>query len=328
MNHCGSIVCRDGVLPINKPAGSTSHNVVLQVRKILKIKKIGHAGTLDPYVTGVLLLCIGKATRIVEFLVEFVKEYRTVLKLGITTDTQDFTGRVLSEKPVTVSDEELKEKVQSFVGEIEQIPPMFSAIKIQGQRLYQLARQGQKISRTPRKVRVYDIQILEVNFPFVGLQIKCSQGTYVRTLVSDLGERLGCGACVWELRRTGVGPFGLENTLSLEMLKTLSPIQVAEKYLIPIDKALTNMPALYFDERESRLLSQGVVIKLGQSSQLIDSSTSQFSDLWKNIKISQGYCRGYNIAGNFFAVVKLISDSERGWLVQPIKVIYPQGSYF
>jgi tRNA pseudouridine55 synthase len=313
----------DGVLAIDKPAGLTSHEVVLQVRRFLKIKKIGHTGTLDPYATGVLVLCIGKATRIVEFLVESTKEYRVTMKLGVTTDTQDLTGRVLCEKPVMVSEEELREQIQSFVGEINQIPPMFSAIKIKGQRLYELARQGQEIERPPRKVIIYGIQILEVRFPFVSFQVICSQGTYIRTLVSDLGERLKCGACVWELRRTRVGCFRLDEAIPFETLRSLSPELIAERYLISIDKALATLPALYFDEKTSRLLARGTFVKLDRSKGFLNLLPSLSLQPQQDSYPSQGYYRGYEARGNFFAVVKLIPNSEGDWMVQPVKVIYP-----
>jgi tRNA pseudouridine55 synthase len=313
----------DGVLPIDKPKGLTSHEVVLQVRRFLKIKKIGHTGTLDPYATGVLVLCIGKATRIVEFLVGSTKEYRVTMKLGVTTDTQDLTGRVLSEKPVVVSEKELREQIQSCMGEMDQVPPMFSAIKIKGRRLYELARQGQEIERTPRKVILYDIQILEIRLPFVSFQVTCSSGTYIRSLVSNLGERLKCGACVWELRRTRVGTFGLDEAVPFETLRSLPPEQVAERYLISIDKALAHMPALYFDEKTSRLLAQGTFVKLDRSKELPDPLPSMALQLQKDLQPLQGYYRGYDARGNFFAVVKLISDSQGNWMVRPVKVIYP-----
>ncbi|HWP48844.1 MAG TPA: tRNA pseudouridine(55) synthase TruB [Candidatus Limnocylindrales bacterium] len=313
----------DGVLPIDKPAGLTSHEVVLQVRRLLKIKKIGHTGTLDPYATGVLVLCIGKATRIVEFLVELTKEYRVTMKLGVTTDTQDLTGRVLCEKPVVVTEEELREQIQSFVGEIKQIPPMFSAIKIKGQRLYELARQDQEIERPPRKVIIYEIQILEIRFPFVSFQVTCSPGTYIRTLVSDLGERLKCGACVWELRRTRVGSFGLDEAVPFETLRSLSPERIAERYLISIDKALATLPALYFDEKTSRLLARGAFVKLDRSKGSLNLLPSLSLQSQQDSYPSPGYYRGYEARGNFFAVVKLVPNPEGDWMVQPVKVIYP-----
>jgi tRNA pseudouridine55 synthase len=296
----------DGVLLIDKPAGLTSHEVVLQIRKFLGVKKIGHTGTLDPYATGVLVLCVGKATRIIEFLVRSIKEYQTTLKLGVTTDTQDFTGHILSEKPISVPEKELREQIQNFLGEIEQIPPMFSAIKIKGQRLYGLARQGQEVDRSPRKVTIYDFRILDIQFPFVSLQITCSHGTYIRTLVSDLGDRLGSGACVWELRRTRSGSFEIEDTITLEKLKSLSPEQIVEKYLIALDKALITMPALYFDEKSSKLLSQGAWV--------IAPSCQPLS--------AQGYYRGYDETGRFFAIIELIRGSENEKRAHPVKVIY------
>jgi len=319
----------DGVLPVDKPAGLTSHRVVSQARKLLNIEKIGHTGTLDPYATGVLVLCLGKATRISEFLVRSVKGYRTVMKLGVTTDTQDLTGRILSEKPVVVSEEELREQVQKFIGEIYQVPPMFSALKVQGRRLYKLARQGKEVVRAPRKVTVYDLHILEVNFPFVSFQITCSHGTYIRTLVSDLGERLGCGACVWELRRTHVGPFGLDEVVDFERLESLSPAQVAEKYLVPMDKALVTLPAVYLDEKVSRLLSQGTTVTLAHPNLSPGSSVPQLLNPGERDEALKGYFRGYDAAGNFFAIVRLTpaptGASERVplWKVQPAKVIYP-----
>ena len=210
----------DGILNINKPRGMTSHDVVLRVRKIFRMKKVGHTGTLDPEATGVLVICLGKATKAVRFLTNHDKEYEGTMILGVSTDTQDSSGRILREVgELPVSEAEIREAAKHFQGEIEQIPPMVSAVHHQGKRLYQLARQGKVVKRTPRQVKISSFKILKVELPKVGFSIVCSKGTYVRTICADMGEALGCGAHQAELTRIRSGPFHIKDSISLEQLR-------------------------------------------------------------------------------------------------------------
>lgn len=202
----------DGILIIDKPAGWTSMDVCAKLRGILREKRIGHAGTLDPMATGVLPVFVGRATKAVQFAENGRKEYRAVLKLGTVTDTQDTTGAVLEAHPVTVGADEVRAALEHFTGELLQLPPMYSALKVNGQKLYDLARQGKTVERKPRAITVYELELLEQSAPDeFALRVVCSKGTYIRTLCHDLGEYLGCGGCMAALRRTRSGSFSVEN---------------------------------------------------------------------------------------------------------------------
>ena len=203
----------DGILVIRKEKGYTSHDVVAKLRGILHMKKIGHTGTLDPAAEGVLPVALGRGTRLVELLTEKEKTYEAVLRLGVSTDTQDMTGTILSEKPVTVTEEEVRETVASFVGEQMQVPPMYSALKVGGKKLYELAREGKTIERKPRPVVFYEIRILDMDLPLVRISVTCSKGTYIRALARDIGEALQSGAHLTGLIRTRVGEIKLEQCL-------------------------------------------------------------------------------------------------------------------
>ena len=205
----------DGIINIYKEKGYTSHDVVAKLRGILKQKKIGHTGTLDPDAEGVLPVCLGKATRLCEFLTDKVKTYETVMRLGLSTDTQDISGTVLKERDVTVSEQQLREIVSSMLGDSMQIPPMFSAIKVNGKKLYELAREGVEIERKPRPITVYELEILSIEFPYVSMRITCSKGTYIRTICHDIGEKASCGACMAKLTRTKVSCFDIKDSVTL-----------------------------------------------------------------------------------------------------------------
>ncbi len=221
----------DGILNINKPKGMTSHDVVLRVRKVFRLKKVGHAGTLDPDATGVLVICLGKATKAVRFLVNDNKEYEAVMILGISTDSQDASGRVLKKvDELKVSELEVRKALEKLQGQTDQIPPMLSAIHYQGKRLYQLARQGKVVERAPRKIKIFSLEILEMELPRVKFHVVCSKGTYIRTLCADAGEILGCGAHQAELVRIRSGNFHIRDSLTLEELReTTHP----EPFLLP-----------------------------------------------------------------------------------------------
>ena len=191
-----------GIIVIHKEKGFTSHDVVAKLRGILHMKKIGHTGTLDPDATGVLPVALGKGTKLVDLLTDKEKTYEAVLHLGIDTDTQDMSGTVLEERPVNVTEEEVRKVLKSFVGEQLQIPPMYSALKVNGKKLYELAREGKTVERKARPVCFYEIEPLEFHLPLVKIRVTCSKGTYIRTLCHDIGEKLGCGGCMEELLRS------------------------------------------------------------------------------------------------------------------------------
>ena len=195
-----------GIIVIHKEKGFTSHDVVAKLRGILHMKKIGHTGTLDPDATGVLPVALGKGTKLVDLLTDKEKTYEAVLHLGIDTDTQDMSGTVLEEKPVNVTEEEVRKVLKSFVGEQLQVPPMYSALKVNGKKLYELAREGKTVERKARPVCFYEIEPLEFHLPLVKIRVTCSKGTYIRTLCHDIGEKLGCGGCMEELLRSRGSP--------------------------------------------------------------------------------------------------------------------------
>lgn len=211
----------DGILNVYKERGFTSHDVVAKLRGICRQRKIGHTGTLDPEAEGVLPVCFGRATKICDFLTDQDKVYEAVLLLGKMTDTQDISGRVLSEREVSVTEEEINRAAVGFVGKIDQVPPMYSALKVDGKKLYQLAREGKEVERKARPVTVYSLEILEIRVPRVRFLVNCSKGTYIRTLCQDIGEVLGCGGCMEGLVRTRVGRFEKEDSLRLSEIEAL-----------------------------------------------------------------------------------------------------------
>lgn len=234
-----------GVLNINKSPGMTSHDVVDAIRKLYRIRRVGHTGTLDPRGTGVLPICVGRATKIAQFLTTADKEYEMVVRLGIATDTQDADGRVIREAEVRVTREEVERALTQFEGEIQQIPPIFSAKKVRGERLYKIARRGEEIPREPVRVRIYAIRLVSFNPPDVGLAVHCSKGTYARTLCDDLGRVLGCGAHLYSLVRIRAGRFELKDALTLSELQALVETGRGEEPFIPIDEALSHLPAVH-----------------------------------------------------------------------------------
>jgi tRNA pseudouridine55 synthase len=208
-----------GIVLVNKPAGITSHDVVGFVRRTFKMRRVGHAGTLDPMATGVLVILLGNSTKLFDKFVAFDKTYRATLRLGIKTTTADIMGQVLLERPYAGIDiEKVKEVFKQFTGDIEQKPPMVSAVKHQGERLYKIARQGIEVERTARRVRIDELRVLQYNLPDVEFLMSCSKGTYVRQLAEDVGEVLGCGACISQIERTKVGPFEIKDAVTLENL--------------------------------------------------------------------------------------------------------------
>ena len=253
----------NGVINIYKIKGFTSHDVVAKLRGIMRQKKIGHTGTLDPDATGVLPVCLGNATKLCDMLTEKEKEYIAKVQLGVTSDTQDMTGTVLSLKEVAVSEEEVRLAVASFVGPYEQIPPMYSALKVNGKKLYELAREGKEVERKARPVVIHEIEILEMELPTLTIRVRCSKGTYIRTLCHDLGEKLGCGAAMAALERTKSGQFSLDTALTLAELEAKLKEagehreEVIQSLVIPVDKMFSELQELRLLPEWERLVQNG-----------------------------------------------------------------------
>ena len=225
----------NGILLIDKPPLWTSNDVVSKLKGVLKERRIGHSGTLDPLATGLLVVFAGRATRAVSFAESHDKRYTAGLKLGLRTDTQDISGNVISQEQTDIKDEELDRVLSCFVGEIEQTPPMYSAVRVNGKRLYELARKGIEVERKPRKITVYSIERKGRESGDIVLDIKCSKGTYIRTLCSDIGERLGCGACMSTLRRTEAGMFSVENAYTLDEVIREAEIGDVSSLILPTE---------------------------------------------------------------------------------------------
>ena len=222
----------NGIVIVDKPAGWTSQDVVSKLRGVFKTRRIGHGGTLDPMATGVLPVFVGRATRGVEFFEHADKTYEAVLRLGLATDTEDITGTVLAQKPVNVTQEQLLAALAQFRGEISQIPPMYSALKVNGQKLYDLARKGQEVERKPRQITVFKLECLSFDGVEAKLLVHCSKGTYIRTLCKDIGQALGCGGCMAALRRVQAGSYTVEDAVTLQ---TLTETDTPEQYLAEVD---------------------------------------------------------------------------------------------
>lgn len=253
----------NGIININKPRGFTSHDVVAKLRRILSMKRIGHTGTLDPDATGVLPICVGTATRGAELLTSTEKEYRAQVILGAETDTQDASGKILRRAEVTVTEEDIRKTASSFVGEIDQIPPMFSAIKQDGKKLYELARKGETVERKPRRVTIHRLEIVEVSLETgcFTMDVTCSKGTYIRTLCQDLGEALGCFAHMGDLCRTRSGKFRYADTVTLEEVE--AAVKEGDfSFLIPTDRMFDHLPALLLNPARSALVRNGVQIRM------------------------------------------------------------------
>ncbi|MCD8329174.1 MAG: tRNA pseudouridine(55) synthase TruB [Lachnospiraceae bacterium] len=252
----------DGILIINKEKGFTSHDVVAKLRGILGQKKIGHTGTLDPNAEGVLPVCLGKATKVCDLLTDTDKCYETVMYLGVETDTQDLTGTVLARRPVEATEEEIRAAAESFVGSYEQVPPMYSALKVNGQKLCDLARAGREVERAPRPVKIYSLQILAWDLPRVRLRVECSKGTYIRTLCHDIGQRLGCGAAVEELIRTRAGRFDLSQARTLGEIETLRDRGEIASARIPLEEIFAELPRFQVHPERDIALQNGNALRL------------------------------------------------------------------
>ncbi len=293
----------DGILNINKPLGNTSFSIVSMVKRLTRERRVGHAGTLDPMASGVLPVCLGRGTRVVEFLQDAGKIYKAQIRLGVATDTHDATGKIIQHGDYTrVSREQVEQALNSFRGLIWQTPPMYSALKHQGQRLYQLARAGITVSRESRPVRIHRLELIDFKPPLVTVEIECGKGTYIRSLAHDLGELLGCGAHIKELIRLSYGPFNIEEAVSLIQFEDAFHSHDWQHLVYPIDSVLNQWSAMVVGDEQERVIKNGGSIAMESSPMESDSEKR---------------CRAYSQNGSFLAV--LCFDAERGhW--QPEKV--------
>lgn len=276
----------DGMIVIRKEKGYTSHDVVAKLRGILHMKKIGHTGTLDPDAEGVLPVALGKATRLVDLITDKEKTYEAVMHLGVVTDTQDMSGTILSESTeVGATEEEVRQVMESFIGDYMQIPPMYSALKVNGKKLYELAREGKTVERKARPVHFYEIEILEMNLPLVRFRVTCSKGTYIRTLCHDIGEKLGCGAAMESLMRTKVGRFELEDAITLAQTEQAVQEGTIQDRIFGIEEILAEYPRVCCTKEGDRLLANGN--PLGQA--LVDAEEK---DGWIRMCSSEGCFAG------------------------------------
>ena len=271
----------NGIVIVDKPQGWTSQDVTARLRRVFQTRRIGHGGTLDPMATGVLPVFVGRATRAVEFFEHAEKTYETVLKPGVITDTEDITGAVLWEKPVHLTEETVEQILPRFRGEILQVPPMYSALKINGQKLYDLARKGQEVERKPRPITIHELTFLGFCEEGIRLRVRCSKGTYIRTLCKDIGEALGCGGCMAALRRIAAGEYTADGAVPLEeLLETAEP----EKYLRPVDTMFRNHQAVTLTEKQEARCRNG----------------NSFT-----LKVAYGTYRAYGQDGEFLALARV-----------------------
>ena len=248
----------NGIIIIDKPQEWTSNDVVSRLRRVFNTRRIGHGGTLDPMATGVLPVFVGRATRGVEFFEHAEKTYETVLRFGITTDTEDTTGKILTEQEVHLTREDVEAVLPRFRGDILQIPPMYSALKVNGQKLYDLARKGREVERQPRPITIHELTLLDFSGNEAKLRVRCSKGTYIRTLCKDIGEAVGCGGCMAELRRVQAGEYTLEGSVPLhDLLKISEAGEDVEHLLRPVDSMFATTPKLTLNQKQARLVRNG-----------------------------------------------------------------------
>ena len=271
----------NGIVIIDKPQGWTSQDVTARLRRVFNTRRIGHGGTLDPMATGVLPVFVGRATRGVEFFEHAEKTYETVLRLGLTTDTEDISGNVLTEQDAFVTGEELEAVLEKFRGDILQVPPMYSALKINGQKLVDMARKGKTVERQPRPITIHELTLLGMEAEGIRLRVRCSKGTYIRTLCKDIGEALGCGGCMAALRRVQAGEYTIDEAVPLlQLLDEAEP----EKFLRPVDSMFRNYPAVTLSEKQALRCRNG----------------NSFS-----MKLEEGTYRAYDQNGEFLMLAKV-----------------------
>ena len=302
-----------GVLNIYKEKGYTSHDVVARLRRIVGQKKIGHTGTLDPEAEGVLPVCLGKATKLCDLLTDKDKTYEAVLLLGISTDTQDTTGKILEEKNTAdLREEAVREVVLSFEGEYDQIPPMFSALKVGGKKLYELARDGKEVERKPRHVQIYRIRILQIDLPRVRMEVTCSKGTYIRTLCHDIGEKLGCGGCMEFLLRTRVERFGVAESLRISEVEQLMDEGTLQEHMIKVDEMFPDYQKVYLTPEASAAVRNGNSFRLGDVIWISELSGFQNAERVRVYDEERNFIAVYEFEkeNQLFKIVKMFFDKK------------------
>ncbi len=298
----------NGIFNIYKEEGFTSHDVVALVRKIVGTKKVGHTGTLDPDAEGVLPVCVGQATKLSDYIMNGKKSYRTILKLGVTTTTEDASGEILEQKPVLVSEEEIRQAAASLVGELMQVPPMYSAVKVNGKKLYELAREGKEVERKARKVEIYDIRILQfLPQDRLEMDIFCSKGTYIRSLCRQIGEILGCGGHMEKLLRTASGQFRLETAVKLDELRALAEQGRLSEALLPMEEALAEYPKAVVSEKMTRLLHNGGKIHL--------------CHVQASVPLEEGQTVVVYDAAKCLTGIYTVAATEQGLAVKPLRLL-------
>ncbi|NOQ16733.1 MAG: tRNA pseudouridine(55) synthase TruB [Methyloprofundus sp.] len=287
-----------GIVLLDKRQGISSNKALQEVKRLYNANKAGHTGSLDPLATGLLPICLGEATKVSAYMLADDKQYQTVIQLGVMTDTGDVEGSIIEEKAVPeISQSQLQACLNSFVGEIEQVPPMYSALKVNGKKLYELAREGITIERKARNITIYAIECLDFKDNLLTLDVRCSKGTYIRTLAEDIGHKLGCGGTVKELRRTAAGQFSLTDARAIEELQEMESDAAMQAIMIAVDLPLQDLPAMYISQFEADLVQQGQRI------------ASQFS------AENQGMCRLYHDK-QFLGLGEILMDDK----IQPRKL--------
>jgi tRNA pseudouridine55 synthase len=297
----------NGVIIVNKEKDFTSHDVVAKLRGIVKQKKIGHTGTLDPQAEGVLPVCLGNATKLCDILTDKKKEYVAELLLGVTTDTQDLTGTILKEMPLEADEETVRKAVLSFLGKSMQIPPMYSALKVNGKKLYELARQGKEVERQAREIEIYELEILSVSLPEVKFRVLCSKGTYIRALCADMGEKLGCGGCMKSLVRTKVENFYLENAHTLSQIEEIRDGGELETLVIPVDEIFAGLQKIQIRQEYAAALENGNVCQLSMISEKPEPKNGERFLM-------------YHTDGRFYGIYEYVQAEE---LLKPYKMFIP-----
>lgn len=299
----------NGIINVYKEAGFTSHDVVAKLRGILKQRKIGHTGTLDPDAVGVLPVCLGSGTKLCGMLTDTDKEYRAKMMLGKETDTQDISGKTLKEKAVMTGRQEAENAIMSFLGGYDQIPPMYSAIKVDGKKLYQLAREGKEIERKPRRVQIYSLEIEEIQIPSVTMRVSCSKGTYIRTLCHDIGQKLGCGGVMVSLERTKAGNFLVKDALLLSNIARLQEEGRLLEKILPVDAMLSGYAAVKVERKAQRLIENG-------------NSFYRNMIIERKEYMPEEQVRVYDEDGRFYGIYKFRPEEDR---FLPVKMFMENG---
>ncbi len=305
----------DGILNINKPWGKTSFSVVSKVKQLSGERRVGHAGTLDPAATGVLPVCLGHGTRIIEFLVDTTKTYQAQIELGVTTDTDDASGNITQRRdPSGISQQQFESALASFRGLIQQTPPMYSAVRHRGQRLYKMARAGIEVERKSRPAQINYLELIDWQPPVATIIVECGKGTYIRSLAHDLGQSLGCGATLKSLIRLRCGLFDIKNAISVPQLEAAFRYGYWQYLVYPIDTVLLHWKAMIVNDDTGNVIRKGVAVALENIGGAADYLT-EHSPAWSSI---ENHCRAYTLDGQLLAVLRLKPETGR-W--QPEKVL-------